>query len=45
MNFNSISLNKCVGKYVMNLTTKIDDKLLLIEQWNSGIEDKKHYIS
>ena len=38
--FNPISLNKCVEKYVMNLIPKIDDKLLLIKQWNSGIEDK-----
>ncbi|KZL91312.1 DNA methyltransferase [Clostridium magnum] len=38
--FNSVSLNKCLEKYVMNLIPKIDEKLLLIKQWNAGIEDK-----
>lgn len=38
--FNPISLNKCVEKYVINLIPKINEKLLLIKQWNLGMENR-----
>lgn len=38
--FNPIYLNKCIEKYAINLISKIDEKLMLVKQWNLGIEDK-----